>query len=82
VGDHCLVGIGAIVLDGAVVGAECLIGAGALVTPGTEIPPRSLVLGSPGRRVRELNADELQRLHTSAANYVDHAHRYRAQGLR
>ena len=81
VGDHCLVGIGAIVLDGAVIGTECLIGAGALVTPGTEFPPRSLVLGSPARRVRDLTADELRRLHESA-NYVDHARRYRAQGLR
>src|SRR3989441_5848321 len=82
VGDHCLVGIGAIVLDGAVIEAECLVGAGALVTPGTELPPRSLVLGSPARRVRDLTADELRRLHESAANYVDHARRYRAQGLR
>ncbi|TMA44928.1 MAG: gamma carbonic anhydrase family protein, partial [Deltaproteobacteria bacterium] len=82
VGDHCLIGIGAIVLDGAVIGAECLIGAGALVTPGTELPPRSLVLGSPARRVRDLTADELRRIHESAANYVDHARRYRAQGLR
>ena len=69
-------------LDGAVIGAECLIGAGALVTPGTELPPRSLVLGSPARRVRDLTADELRRIHESAANYVDHARRYRAQGVR
>jgi len=82
VGDHCLIGIGAIVLDGAVIGAECLIGAGALVTPGTELPPRSLVLGSPARRVRDLTADELRRIHESAANYVDHTRRYRAQGVR
>src|SRR5437899_4322001 len=54
VGDHCLVGIGAIVLDGAVIEAECLVGAGALITPGMRIPARSLVLGSPARRVREL----------------------------
>jgi len=82
VGDHCLVGIGAIVLDGAVVGAECLIGAGALVPPGLEVPPRSLVLGSPGKRVRDLSADEVARLHRSAANYVGHARRYAALGVR
>jgi carbonic anhydrase/acetyltransferase-like protein (isoleucine patch superfamily) len=82
IGDHCLVGIGAIVLDGAVVERECLIGAGALVTPRTAIPPRSLVLGSPARRVRELNAEEIAGLHGSAANYVEHARAYRARGLR
>jgi carbonic anhydrase/acetyltransferase-like protein (isoleucine patch superfamily) len=82
VGDHCLVGIGAIVLDGAVLEAECLVGAGALVTPGTRVPPRSLVLGSPARRVRELTGDEVERLHRSAAGYVARAAAYRAQGLR
>ena len=82
VGDHCLVGIGAIVLDGAVIEAECLVGAGSLVTPGTRIPPRSLVLGSPARRVRELGADEVARLHQSAASYLDHVKRYRALGVR
>lgn len=82
IGDHCVVGIGAIVLDGAVVERESLIGAGALVTPRTAIPPRSLVLGSPARRVRELNGEEIARLHGSAANYVEHARAYRAHGLR
>jgi gamma-carbonic anhydrase len=82
VGDHCLVGIGAIVLDGAVLERECLVGAGALVTPGTKMPPRSLVLGSPARRVRELTADEVAGLHDSAAHYFEHARAYRARGLR
>lgn len=75
--DDCLVGIGAIVLDGAIVRRESLIGAGAVVTPGTEIPPRSLVLGSPGRRVRELSADELARVCSAAATYVSLRERYR-----
>jgi gamma-carbonic anhydrase len=82
VGDHALVGIGAIVLDGAEIGAECLVGAGALVTPGTAVPPRSLVLGHPARRVRELSGEEIERLHRSAANYLAHAARYRAAGVR
>jgi carbonic anhydrase/acetyltransferase-like protein (isoleucine patch superfamily) len=81
VGNHALIGMGAIVLDGAEIGEECLVGAGAVVTPGTQVAPRGLVLGSPGRRVRDLNADELARLHRSAANYVEHAQRYRALGL-
>ena len=82
IGDHALIGIGAIVLDGVVVGEECLVGAGALVTPGTRLPPRSLVLGSPARAIRELNAGEIEQLHRSAANYVERARRYRAEGLR
>ena len=82
VGDHCLVGIGAIVLDGAVIEAECLVGAGALVTPGVRMPPRSLVLGSPARPVRALNADEVARLHASADGYLEHVRRYRVHGVR
>jgi carbonic anhydrase/acetyltransferase-like protein (isoleucine patch superfamily) len=80
--DGVLVGMGAIVLDGAVVGAESLVAAGALVVPGMRIPPRSLVLGSPAKVVRPVNADELERMRTSAANYVAYATRYRAEGVR
>ncbi len=82
VGDHCLIGIGAILLDGVVVGDECLVGAGSVVTPGTQVPPRSLVLGSPAKRVRGLSADEIARLHRSASNYVQHARTYRDAGVR
>jgi carbonic anhydrase/acetyltransferase-like protein (isoleucine patch superfamily) len=80
--DGALVGMGAIVLDGAVIGAESLVGAGALVAPGTRVPPRSLVLGSPGKVVRPVSDEELERLRSSAANYVDYARRYRAEGVR
>jgi gamma-carbonic anhydrase len=73
-----LIGMGAVVLDAVVVGAGSLVGAGALVTPGTVIPPGSLVLGSPAKRVREVNEAERERLRTSAANYVELARRYRA----
>lgn len=76
--DGCLIGMGAIVLDAADIGAESLVGAGALVPPGTVVPPRSLLLGSPARRVRELNAEELERLRTAASNYVDLVRQYRA----
>jgi len=75
--DDCLIGIGAIVLDGAVIRRETLVGAGAVVTPGTEIPPRSLVLGSPARRVRELSADELSRVRAAASTYAGLVARYR-----
>jgi gamma-carbonic anhydrase len=80
--DGALVGMGAIVLDGAVVGMESLIAAGALVPPGMRVPPRSLVLGSPGRVVRTVSDDELDRIRTSASNYVEYAKRYRAEGVR
>jgi carbonic anhydrase/acetyltransferase-like protein (isoleucine patch superfamily) len=79
--DLALIGIGAIVLDGAVIGREAFIGAGALVTPGVKIPPRTLCLGRPAKPVRDLRPDELEGLVKSAQHYVDHARGYRlAQG--
>ncbi|MEQ1646160.1 MAG: carbon starvation CstA family protein, partial [Pyrinomonadaceae bacterium] len=56
-GDESLIGMGAIVLDGAVIGNQCLIGAGALVTPGTRIPDGSMVLGRPGRIAKALSPE-------------------------
>ncbi|MEI8292525.1 MAG: gamma carbonic anhydrase family protein [bacterium] len=70
VGNLCLVGMKAVILDGAEIGDECLIGAGALVTSRTKVPPRSLVLGSPAKVVRELNADEVLALQASADKYI------------
>ncbi|HYE95687.1 MAG TPA: gamma carbonic anhydrase family protein [Rubricoccaceae bacterium] len=68
--DECLIGIGAVVLDGAVVGAGSLVGAGALVTPNTLIPPRSMVLGAPARVVRALTDEEVERNRANAVHYV------------
>jgi gamma-carbonic anhydrase len=65
----CLIGIGAILMDGVRVGANSLVGAGSLLTPGTQIPHRSLVLGSPARVKRELTDDELSYLDRSWRNY-------------
>lgn len=67
----CLIGIGAILMDGVRVGRNSLVGAGSLLTPGTQIPPRSLVLGSPARVKRELTDDELAYLDRSWRNYVE-----------
>lgn len=67
----CLIGIGAILMDGVRVGHNSLVGAGSLLTPGTQIPPRSLVLGSPARVKRELTDDELAYLDKSWRNYVE-----------
>ena len=57
-------------MDGAQVGDDCIVGAGALVTPNTEIPPKSMVLGSPARVVRPLTEEEMRSVRESAANYV------------
>lgn len=81
VGDRVLIGMGAVVLDGAVIEADCLIGAGALVTPGMRVPAGRLVLGSPARVVRALRDDERAGLLQSAANYVGYAAEYRATGI-
>lgn len=77
IGDATLVGMRATVMDDVEVGAESLIAAGALITPGTKIPPRSLVMGSPARVKRQVNAEELELLHRTWKNYVDYSARYR-----
>lgn len=76
VGEGSLVGIKAVVLNRAVIGRDCLIGASALVTEGKVIPDRSLVLGSPGKVVRQLTDDEVARQRAIAAGYVVNARRY------
>ncbi len=78
IGDNSLIGMGATVLNGAVIGANCLIGAGALVTENKVIPDRSLVMGAPGRVVRQLDAAAIDRLRLSALGYQENARRFRA----
>lgn len=73
VGDECLIGIGAVILDGTVIGEQCLIGANALVTPGMQIPAGSLVLGSPARVKRALTDEERAGLRKWAQKYADNA---------
>lgn len=80
IGPRVLVGMGAIVMNGAVIGHDCLIGAGALVPEGREIPPRSLVIGRPGKVVRELTEDEVATLLRSATGYQAKAAKF-ATGL-
>jgi carbonic anhydrase/acetyltransferase-like protein (isoleucine patch superfamily) len=81
IGDEVLVGMGAIVLDGAEIGARSIIGAGALVTGGKKIPPGSLVLGSPAKIVRTLSLDEQAGIRTWAEKYVALSRAYRERGL-
>ena len=79
IGDGSLIGIKAVVLNRARIGRECLIGANALVTEGKTIPDRSLVLGSPARVVRTLDADEIANMRWIADHYVENARRYRVE---
>ncbi|SDH77077.1 Carbonic anhydrase or acetyltransferase, isoleucine patch superfamily [Pseudomonas flavescens] len=76
VGDYSLVGINAVVLNGARIGKHCIIGANALIAEGKDIPDGSLVVGSPGKVVRELTEQQKKLLEASAAHYVQNARRY------
>jgi len=79
VGDGSLIGIGAIVLGGARIGRGCLIGAGSLITEGKTIPDNSMVVGSPGRVVRELSAEQAAALAHGAAHYVENWRRFKSR---
>jgi carbonic anhydrase/acetyltransferase-like protein (isoleucine patch superfamily) len=74
--DEVLIGMGAIVLDGAVIGERSIVGAGALVTGGTIIPPGSLVLGSPAKVVRALSLEEQANVKSWAEKYVRGSREY------
>ncbi|MFN7946706.1 MAG: gamma carbonic anhydrase family protein [Blastocatellia bacterium] len=67
--DHCLIGIGAKVMDGAVIGAESIVAAGALVPPGVKVPPRSLVIGMPAKLKRQVTDDEVEFINQHWKNY-------------
>jgi carbonic anhydrase/acetyltransferase-like protein (isoleucine patch superfamily) len=75
----CLIGMGAVVLDGARVGAGSVIGAGALIREGQEVPPGSLVVGVPGRVVREVSSHEREMIRFSAGHYVEMMAAYRGR---
>ncbi|MBM7059943.1 gamma carbonic anhydrase family protein [Pseudomonas sp. UL073] len=76
VGDYSLIGINAVVLNGAKIGKYCIIGANSLIPEGKEIPDGSLVMGSPGKVVRELSEPQKKMLEASAAHYVHNAQRF------
>jgi carbonic anhydrase/acetyltransferase-like protein (isoleucine patch superfamily) len=78
VGDDVLIGMGAVVMNGAVIGAQSIVGAGALVTERTDVPPGSLVLGAPARVIRATTRGERDAIRASAARYVAMAARHRA----
>jgi carbonic anhydrase/acetyltransferase-like protein (isoleucine patch superfamily) len=77
IGDNSLIGIGAVVLNHAVIGKNCIIGAKALIPEGKVIPDNSLVMGAPGKVIREVSTDQAQMLIGSALHYVENWKRYR-----
>ncbi|MBL6840258.1 MAG: gamma carbonic anhydrase family protein [Rhodobacteraceae bacterium] len=76
IGDNTLIGMGATILNGAQIGKNCLVGAGALITEGKSIPDGSMVLGMPGKVVKELDDDAINGLLKSAENYQANAARF------
>lgn len=80
VGDECLIGMGATILSKARIGAGSIVAAGAVVLGGTEVPPRSLVAGVPGKVKRAVTLDEVERTRTNAAHYVELTEQHLEEG--
>ncbi len=78
VADECLIGMGSKVLTGAEIGEHCIIAAGAVIPEGREIPPGSVVMGVPGKVVRDATSEDIDRIRKNAQVYVDKKERYRA----
>ena len=76
IGDNSLIGIGAVILNNAKIGKNCLVGAKALITENKEIPDNSLVIGSPGKVVREITEDEKKAIIENTKHYQDNWKRY------
>jgi carbonic anhydrase/acetyltransferase-like protein (isoleucine patch superfamily) len=81
VGRDSLIGIGARLLSGCEVGEECLVAAGTVVTEGRHIPPRSVVMGVPGKVVRQITDEEVERTRAICAHYLEMARRYAGGGF-
>ena len=79
IGDGSLIGIKSVIMNGAVIGKECLIGANTLIPEGKIIPDRSLVLGSPGKVMRQLRDEDVARIREGADHYVQKIKLYREQ---
>jgi carbonic anhydrase/acetyltransferase-like protein (isoleucine patch superfamily) len=81
IGKDTLIGMGALLLSDCEIGEECLIAAGTLITEGRRIPPRTVVMGVPGKVVRQITAEELRRTHAISAHYLELAQRYARGGF-
>lgn len=81
IGNRVLIGMGAIILDDVIIEDDCIIAAGAVITPGKVIQSKSMVMGTPGKFVRNLTEEELRFLPISANNYVELGQYYRSNGF-
>lgn len=78
IGDGALIGIGSVVLNGAKIGKNCLVGANTLITEGKEFPDNSMIMGSPGKVVRELSPEQAARIAMGSLSYVRNWQRFKA----
>lgn len=76
ISDNCLIGMGSIIMDGAIIGRDCIVGAGSVVTKGKQFPPQSLILGNPAKFIRTLNEKEIAEIANSAIRYVEFKNQY------
>jgi carbonic anhydrase/acetyltransferase-like protein (isoleucine patch superfamily) len=79
IGDGTLIGIQAVVMNGAVIGKDCIVGAGALITEGKTYADRKLIVGAPAKVVRELSDEEIKKMHRAAPGYVKRQEMYKAK---
>lgn len=70
IGDHCLIGMGSIIMDGAIIGEHSLVAAGSLIPPGKVYPPRSFIMGAPAKVIRDLTDEEVQQYGNHYKNYL------------
>jgi carbonic anhydrase/acetyltransferase-like protein (isoleucine patch superfamily) len=77
IGDRCLIGMSATILNGAKVGEGSIVAAGALVPEGKEFPPRSLIIGAPSKRVKEVDEEQIQDIERGVRTYVERAAKHR-----
>ena len=76
IGNACLIGMSATLLDGCEIGSESIVGAGSLVTKNKKFPPRSLILGIPAKFIRKLSDEEVENIYQSARNYANYKNEY------
>ncbi|MBI9102951.1 MAG: gamma carbonic anhydrase family protein [Spirochaetales bacterium] len=76
IGDNCLIGMGSTIMDGAEIGEYSMVGAGTLIPPGKKFPPRSLILGVPGKVVREITEKDEEKIRASAERYVENSKKF------
>jgi len=79
IGEGSLIGMNCVILNGVEIGRDCLVGANSLLTQGKKFPDRSLVMGTPGKVIRELNDDEVTEIRETAIRYVANSKRYLEQ---